>query len=61
VIIHRFDTKPETTRASIAALSGVRAIASDSPDGQTLWRELALSNARAVHSFKGATLYEVKP
>ena len=60
-LIHRFDTDPSATRAAIAALPRVRAIASHSHDGRSQWRALALPNARAVHSFEGATLYEVKP
>jgi hypothetical protein len=61
ILMHRFDTDPGATRAAVAALPRVRAIASHSPDGQRQWRMLALPHARAVHSFDGVTLYEVRP
>jgi hypothetical protein len=60
-IVHRFDTDPSPTRAAIAAAPRLRAIASESPDGRKQWRSLAIPNARPVHTFDGATLYEVKP
>lgn len=61
ILVYRFDSDPAATRAAIAALPRVRAIASHSSDGQRQWRSLALPGARPVQSFPGATLYEVRP
>jgi hypothetical protein len=61
ILIHRFDSDPAATRAAIEALPRVHAIASHSPIGRQQWRALAFPHARPLHSFDGATLYEVVP